>query len=81
MPKISSETIIRTLALAVSLVNQLLLAFGKNPLPFADDDAYALLSTIVTAGVAIWNWWKNNSFSKNALEADDYLRVLNKLAE
>lgn len=74
--KVSKETVIRTIILFLSIVNQLLTMLGKNPLPFADEDIYALLSTIATVAAAIWSWWKNNSFSKNAIEADKTLSLL-----
>lgn len=71
---IKPETIGRTIALAIALVNQVLAIFGKEALPFADNDIYQLVSliaTIVTSGMA---WWKNNSFTKPAIEADTYLK-------
>lgn len=71
--KVSVETIIRTIVLAVTLVNQVLTMFGKNPLPFAEDELYALLSTAATIAATLWAWWKNNSFTAAAIEADEYL--------
>lgn len=71
--KIKADTIARTLALAIALINQVLAIFGKEALPFADSDIYQLVSlvaTITTSGMA---WWKNNSFTKPAIEADAYL--------
>ena len=44
---------------------------GLNPLPFADDEIYAFVSTLVTVAVAIWSWWKNNSLTKSAQTADE----------
>ena len=37
--KVTTGTIARTAVLVVSLLNVLLNAFGKNPLPFSDDEA------------------------------------------
>lgn len=71
--KVSVETIIRTIVLAVTLVNQVLTMFGKNPLPFAEDELYTLLSTAATVAATLWAWWKNNSFTVAAIEADEYL--------
>lgn len=74
--KISKDTIIRTIILIVALINQVLTACGKNPLPFSDDTLYEAITLIVTIGASIWAWWKNNSFTQNAIVADDYLREL-----
>lgn len=73
---ISTDTIIRTVVLVVALVNQVLTATGKNPLPFSDDVIYEAVTLAVTIGASVWAWWKNNSFTANAIEADRYLKDL-----
>ena len=70
------ETIIRTICLAIALINQLLVAAGKSPLPITDEQVKLLVSTGVTIVVAIWTWWQNNSFTKEAIAADEYLERL-----
>ena len=72
--KPTKETIIRTILLIVAIVNQLLTSAGKNPIPFSDDEIYGGISAIITVVVTAWAWWKNNSFTKAALEADVVLR-------
>ena len=76
MNKISTETAIRTIILVIALINQVLTSMGKNPLPFSDDTIYEAVTLAVTIGASAWAWWKNNSFTKNALEADKYLNEL-----
>lgn len=72
--KVTKETIIRTIILLIALVNQVLTSFGKNPLPFSDDQIYELITLVVTIGSAAWAWWKNNSFTQEALRADEYMK-------
>ena len=72
--KIKADTIIRTIILGISLLNQALIISGKNPFPFAEDELYGLLSTLVTAAAAVWAWWKNNSFTQPALKADRQMK-------
>lgn len=60
------DTLIRTFVLTIALLNQLLTAFGINPLPFDDEQ----IATIVTVFVSLWAWWKNNSFTSAAIKAD-----------
>lgn len=74
--KPTAETIIRTIILVVTLLNQVLTMLGKNPLPFAEDELYALLTTIATVAATVWAWWKNNSFTSAAITADEYLAEL-----
>lgn len=75
---ISKETIVRTVVLAVTLLNTILTQFNKNPLPFSESDIYQIISTICTVSATIWAWWKNNSFTKEAIEADRYKDELKK---
>lgn len=75
-PKISTETIIRTIVLIITLINQFLTMAGKNPLPFSDEEIYAELTSLATIAAALWAWWKNNSFTAAAREADAYMDSL-----
>ena len=65
--KISPATLARTAALALALTNQVLSATGHRVLPI---ESAELELTIATALVS---WWKNNSFTPEAIEADDFL--------
>lgn len=76
--KVSVETIARTVVLLATLVNQVLTMLGKNPLPFAEDELYALLTAAATVAASLWAWWKNNSFTSAAISADEYLAELKK---
>lgn len=78
MNTIKKDTIIRTIVLIIALVNQALTIAGKNPLPFEDEEIMEFLSYIFTVAASLWAWWKNNSFTQNALEADKVLDELKK---
>lgn len=73
--KVSKETIARTVVLFVALLNTVLNACGKNPLPFSDDEVYTGVSAVVATVAAIWAWWKNNSFTSAAVKADEVLKI------
>ena len=71
---ISKGTIIRTVLLALALINQILTATGHSIIPISDEQVTEFISlgfTIITAVVA---WWKNNSFSEAAIKADEYMK-------
>lgn len=74
--KIPTQTIIRAIVLLVTLVNTVLTIFGKNPLPFAEEELYAWLTAAATVAGTLWAWWKNNSFTPEAIQADKYLAEL-----
>lgn len=68
--QVSKETIARTVVLIVALVNQFLTIFGWNPLPFSNEAVYEGMSLLLTTGASLWAWWKNNSFTPEAIAAD-----------
>lgn len=72
--KVKADTIIRTIVLALALINQIIVACGYNPLPIEDAMVYELGSLLLTLGASLWAWWKNNSFTKKAIKADEELR-------
>jgi SPP1 family holin len=72
--KIETGTIARTMVLLVALLNQVLVLFDKTPLPFAEESVYNGASTLITVAITLISWWKNNSFSQAALEADEVLK-------
>lgn len=72
--KITAGTIARTIILLVALANQLLTATGHSVLPFDDENITACVTTIFTIVTAIIAWWKNNSFTKEAISADNVMK-------
>lgn len=68
---VTAATWARTICLLVALLNSLLTAFGKSPLPIDNEQLQQVVSTLITVVVAIVNWWQNNSFTKEAIEADE----------
>lgn len=74
--KISKGTIIRTAVLILALVNNGLVIAGKSPLPITDEALTQGLSYAITTVAALIAWWKNNSFTKEAIRADEYLEEL-----
>lgn len=73
---IKTGTIARTGMLIFSLVNLLLTSFGYNPLPFSDEEVYEAFTIVLTVVTSLVAWWKNNSFTKPAIKADEYLKEI-----
>lgn len=74
--KVKPATVARTVVLALALVNQLLSASGKSPLPIDSASVEQWVTAGLTTAAAIWAWWENNSFSQEALQADAYMTQL-----
>ena len=66
------ETVIRTAILVLALANQILTACGIEGLPISNE----LVTSLVTTLCALWAWWKNNSFTKEARTADALMHKL-----
>lgn len=71
---ITAGTIARTIVLILALANQVLVMCGKQVLNIADDDIYQIVSIVFTIGASAVAWWKNNSFSQAAINADKFLK-------
>ena len=71
----TAGTLVRTVTLVVALLNLVLTSFGKNPLPFSDEQIYTGLSALVTVAAALAAWGKNNSFTWGARQAGGVRRV------
>lgn len=71
--KIETGTIVRTVVLVFALFNQTLTIAGKAPLPFTNEEIAEGFSMIITVCASLWAWWKNNSFTQAAIEADEQL--------
>lgn len=72
--KIETGTIVRTIVLAVAIINQILTACGVSPLPFDEETTTEFVSSVITVVVAVWTWWKNSSFTEGAIVADKVMR-------
>ena len=72
----STETIVRTIVMFVALINGMCAITGCAPLDIDENTIYCIVSGIAMVGSSIWAWWKNNSFTPAAKEADAYMRQM-----
>ena len=73
---IREGVIARTAILALALTNQVLSAAGKPVIPIEDKQLETLVTTAFTVGASLLSWWKNNSFTPKAIQADNFLKKL-----
>lgn len=66
VPSITVGTIVRTILLAIGIVNLILTCTGHSPLPFDSDDVNMTVSAIYQAVVSVIAWWKDNDFTIKA---------------
>ncbi len=68
---VSSSVWIRTAVLALALVNQALVIVGVCKEEADTETLSYYVSFAFTAISAVWSWWKNNSFTLRAQQADE----------
>lgn len=74
MKNVTAGTIARTACLVLALVNQILMVLGYKVIDVSDDTVNTLITTGFTVVTALIAWWKNNSFTQAAIEADEVMR-------
>ena len=72
----TTETIIRTVLAGIALINSILVMLGKAPLDLDENTIDVVGSGIATIATTIWAWWKNNSFTHEAIIADELMHQL-----
>lgn len=73
---ISKGTIIRTACLVLAIINNALAIAGKSPLPIDDAMLTEVISFVFTVVTSIMAWWKNNDFTKEAMEGTALMKRL-----
>lgn len=72
---VSVQTWVRTLVLILALFNQALVMFGLTDTEVELETWTRYATYIFTVVSSVWSWWKNNSFTQKAQQAD---KMLNK---
>lgn len=79
--KIDKPTIIRTVIFIIALVNVILQMFDIKTLPIDNELVNEAVSVVFLLVGSLSAWWKNNSFTKSAIEADEYLKNIKRKGE
>lgn len=84
LKKLDKGTVIRTVLLLLAFANQGLAVFGKEALPFSDDQvssfietAYYIGSFILAAVAALVAWFKNNYLTAKGQQQKAVLKANN----
>lgn len=68
--KVTRGTAVRTILTVLAVVNFILKARGINVIDVDEDSITAVVDNLASAGVILWGFWKNNSFTSAAKNAD-----------
>lgn len=74
--KISKGTIVRTVLLVVVIINLILKQFGLDLIEVTESEILTVIEMVIEIAVIIVSFWKNNSYTQNAIKADEFLKNL-----
>lgn len=74
--KVSKTVWLRLAMIVFAAVNQILIAINKPVLPISDGDAEVVFNTVINIVFMIIGFWKNNSFTSHAKQADEYMKKI-----
>lgn len=74
--KISKGTIVRTVMLVIVVINMILKHFGYDVINVSESEILSVVEMLIEVAVIIVTFWKNNSFTDKAIQADEFLKTL-----
>lgn len=72
---VSANTVARVIMLFISIFNEMALSFGWYTINVTDDDVTKVVSFAFMVIMALWCAWKNNSFTKPAIQSDQIMKA------
>lgn len=74
--KISKGTIIRTIAVALVIINIILERCGVDVISVGEHEIVMIVETAIEIGIIVAGFWYNNSFTEKARKAQEFLKDL-----
>lgn len=62
--------------LIIVIVNMILQHFGLDLIKVNENEIASLVEIVIELAVILVTFWKNNSFTDNAIKADEFLKTL-----
>ena len=76
--KISKGTIVRTIMLVIVIINLILKQLGYELINVSESQVLSVVEMLIEIAVIVVSFWKNNSYTEKAIEADEFLQDLRK---
>lgn len=77
--RISKGTIVRTIMLIIVIINLVLKQLGHDLINVSESEILTAVEMIIELAVIVVSFWKNNSYTQNAIKADEFLKNLKTL--
>lgn len=79
--KISKGTIVRTIMLVIVIINLVLKQLGHDLINVSESEILSVIEMLIEVAVIVVSFWKNNSYTQNAIKADEFLKQLKESEE
>jgi SPP1 family holin len=76
MKNVTAGTIIRTVLMLLGLINAILVMTGHSIINIEDGTVENLINAVFSIVTTLMAWWKNNSFTRAAIEADKFMKEM-----
>lgn len=76
---ISKGTIARTVMLVIVIINLVLKQLGHDLINVSESEILSVVEMLIELAVIVVSFWKNNSYTQNAIKADEFLKNLKTL--
>lgn len=73
---ITKGTIVRTICIAIVIINLILQKLGIDVINVSESTILSVVEMLIQIAVIIVGFWKNNSYTEKAIQADQFLQNL-----
>ena len=73
---ITKGTIVRTILVILVIINFVLERMGVDVIPVSESGILMFVETGIEIAIIAVGFWKNNSYTQNAIKADEFLKAL-----
>ena len=70
------EVIISAVAQVLALVNLVLSAMGKSPLPISSETVSLIIGGAIALGISAWNYWKNHNITTASQKGQEIVDLI-----
>ena len=74
--KVTKATIVRTILVALVIINFVLEKMGVDLIPVDESTILMFVETAIEIAIIAVGFWKNNSYTEKAIKADAFLKEL-----
>lgn len=78
---ISKGTIVRTILLIIAIINMGLQHFGYDVINVNESGIASIVEYGIEIAIIVVGFWKNNSYTEKAIEADKFLKKIKESEE